>query len=149
MAQVILYNHNYNGTPNVVLCIPTGELTIEEVLAKDVPQDATNVKIVDNSIIPQEYFNYHTAWNWDGTNLTIDMSVAKTMANTYLNTIAKTEAQHRMTNTLSGIPNALSDDQWLALLTTARTAISNGTTLAELNAASVPVSEAITNNSGN
>jgi hypothetical protein len=55
MSQVIIYT-NDNG--NVSICIPTGELLIEEVLAKDCPDGAM---IVDNSELPadNEYFN---AW---------------------------------------------------------------------------------------
>jgi len=77
MSQVILFNHNYKGTPNVVLCIPTGELPIEEVFAKDVPPDATNAAIVDRSIVPDEWFEYHAAWSWDGETLSIDIPKAK------------------------------------------------------------------------
>jgi hypothetical protein len=55
MAQVIIYT-NENG--NVSVCTPTGELSIEEVLAKDCPAGAI---IVDDSELPadNEYFN---AW---------------------------------------------------------------------------------------
>jgi hypothetical protein len=55
MTQVIIYT-NSNG--NVSVCIPTGELSIEEVLIKDCPAGSI---IVDESELPQndEYFN---AW---------------------------------------------------------------------------------------
>ena len=54
MAQVIIYE--LNG--QVAVCIPTGELPIEEVLAKDCPAGAI---IVDDSELPTDntYFN---AW---------------------------------------------------------------------------------------
>jgi len=54
MAQVIIYAQN----GQVAVCIPTGELPIEEVLAKDCPSDAI---IIDDSELPtnNEYFN---AW---------------------------------------------------------------------------------------
>lgn len=54
MAQVIIYEQN----GQVALCIPTGELSIEEVLAKDCPAGAI---IIDDSELPtdNEYFN---AW---------------------------------------------------------------------------------------
>ena len=47
MSLIIIYT-NENG--NVSLCIPTGEISIEEVLIKDCPQGAI---IVDESILPQ------------------------------------------------------------------------------------------------
>ena len=54
MAQVIVYTQN----GQVAVCTPTGELSIEEVLAKDCPENAI---IVDANSLPtdNEYFN---AW---------------------------------------------------------------------------------------
>jgi len=54
MAQVIIYKQN----GQVAVCIPTGELPIEQVLSKDCPKDAI---IVDSSELPieNEFFN---AW---------------------------------------------------------------------------------------
>jgi hypothetical protein len=52
MAQVIIYE--LNG--QIAVCIPTGELPIAEVLAKDCPKGAI---IVDDSELPTEYFD---AW---------------------------------------------------------------------------------------
>jgi len=53
MAQVIIYTNDNGG---VSVCIPTGELPIEEVLAKDCPAGAI---IVDANSLPTEYFD---AW---------------------------------------------------------------------------------------
>ena len=55
MAQVIIYSNKSGG---VSVCIPTGELPIEQVLAKDCQQNAI---IIDESELPteNEYFN---AW---------------------------------------------------------------------------------------
>jgi hypothetical protein len=55
MAKIIIYT-NENG--NVSVCIPTGELSIEEVLAKDCPESAF---IVDETDIPQDQ-TYFNAW---------------------------------------------------------------------------------------
>jgi hypothetical protein len=52
MAQVIIYE--LNG--QVAVCMPTGELPIEEVLFKDCPAGAI---IVDNSELPTDSFD---AW---------------------------------------------------------------------------------------
>lgn len=52
MAQVIIYAQN----GQVAVCYPTGELSIEEVLAKDCPAGAI---IVDESELPTDNFD---AW---------------------------------------------------------------------------------------
>lgn len=58
MAQVIAYQ-NPNGT-NVFICRPTGELPIEEVLAKDCPSNAI---IIDDSELPTgDDTEYFEAW---------------------------------------------------------------------------------------
>jgi len=55
MTQAIIFTNNNGG---VSVCYPTGELSIEEVLAKDCPSGAI---IIDDSELPtnSEYFN---AW---------------------------------------------------------------------------------------
>jgi hypothetical protein len=55
MSQVIIYTNENGG---VSVCIPTGELPIEEVLVKDTPEGAI---IVDTDSLPaeNEFFN---AW---------------------------------------------------------------------------------------
>jgi hypothetical protein len=55
MTQAIIYTNDNGG---VSVCIPTGELPIEQVLAKDCPAGAI---IVDTDSLPtdNEYFN---AW---------------------------------------------------------------------------------------
>jgi hypothetical protein len=55
MAQIIIYTNDNNS---VSVTIPTGELPINEVLAKDCPSGAI---IIDDSELPtdNEYFN---AW---------------------------------------------------------------------------------------
>lgn len=54
--QVIIYT---NETDNVSVCSPTGELPIEEVLAKDCPAGAI---IVDASTLPEDYNEFFNAW---------------------------------------------------------------------------------------
>lgn len=55
MAQAIIFTNNNGG---VSVCYPTGELSIEEVLAKDCPIGAIIVD-VDSLPTDNEYFN---AW---------------------------------------------------------------------------------------
>ena len=53
--QVIIYT-NDNG--NVLVTVPTGEISIEDVLAKDCPSNAI---IIDNSELPTDN-EYFEAW---------------------------------------------------------------------------------------
>jgi hypothetical protein len=66
MAKVIVYTVNNN----VNVCYPTGELSIQEVLAKDCPAGAI---IVDESTLPQgadaQYFD---AWVLNNGVVTVD-----------------------------------------------------------------------------
>ena len=64
MSQVIIFEQN----GQVAVCIPTGELPIEEVLAKDCPASAI---IVDDSELPteNEYFN---AWELVGGKVVVN-----------------------------------------------------------------------------
>ena len=66
MAQVIIYAQN----GQVAVCKPTGELSIEEVLAKDCPAEAI---IVDDSVLPQgDDAKYFDAWVLNNGVVTVD-----------------------------------------------------------------------------
>lgn len=54
--QVIIYTTE-NG--NVAVCIPTGELSIEEVKAKDTPEGSL---IIDSTELPNEHDDFFNAW---------------------------------------------------------------------------------------
>jgi len=69
MSQVIIYTNDNGG---VSVCTPTGELPIEQVLAKDCPIGAI---IVDNSTLPTEYFNA-----WELVNGTVVVNETKKQA---------------------------------------------------------------------
>jgi hypothetical protein len=71
MTQVIIYSQD-NG--QVAVCIPTGELPIEEVLAKDCPAGAI---IVDNDSLPNEHNDFFNAWELNGTTITVNLTKAK------------------------------------------------------------------------
>lgn len=66
MAQVIIYSNESGG---VSVCIPTGELPIEQVLAKDCPEGAI---VVDDSTLPTEYFD-----SWELVNGTVAINETK------------------------------------------------------------------------
>jgi len=69
MSQVIIFTNSNGG---VSVCTPTGEISIEEVLAKDCPAGAI---IVDSNILPNnDFFN---AWELNGTTVTVNLVKAK------------------------------------------------------------------------
>jgi len=134
MSQVIIYT-NSNG--NVAVCVPTGELPINEVLAKDCPEGAI---IVDDSTLPQgadaQFFD---AWKLNGTTVTVDFPTAQAHKLRDFNAAAVQVAQKRQLNTLAGIANEVADADFTAELTAGRTAIANAKTTADLIAVANPV----------
>lgn len=128
MSQVIIYQ-NPTGT-NVCVCIPTGELSIQEVLAKDCPAGA---QIVDDSILPQgDDAKFFDAWELNDGVITVNLTKAKEHKLAQFNAAAVQEAQKRQLNTLAGIDNAVSDADFTASLTAGRAAIAAATSTAEL-----------------
>lgn len=139
MAQVIVYTQEDRI---VAICRGTGVIPIEEVLVRDCPPGAI---IIDDSTLPTER-EFRDAWRLNGTTVEVDFTAAVDLQNKKLNIISRIEAQHRMTNTYSGITNKLSDVDWLALLSTTRSNISSSTNLQQLKDCIVPVETAISEN---
>lgn len=71
MAQVIVFTNENGG---VSICYPTGELPIEEVLAKDCSEGAI---IVENDSLPNEHNDFFNAWELSGTTVTVNLDKAK------------------------------------------------------------------------
>ena len=71
MSQVIIFQNKQGG---VSVCIPTGELPIEQVLTKDCPASAI---IVDNDSLPNEHNDFFNAWELNGTTVTVNLTKAK------------------------------------------------------------------------
>lgn len=69
--QVIIYSQD-NG--QVAVCMPTGELPIQEVLAKDCPNNSI---IVDSESLPNEYSEFFDAWELSGTTVTVNLAKSK------------------------------------------------------------------------
>ena len=132
--QVVIYQNSNGG---VSVCVPTGELPIKEVLAKDCPEGAI---IVDDSTLPQgadaQFFD---AWKLNETTVTVDFPTAQAHKLAKFNAAAVQEAQARQLNTLAGIENSVSDADFTAELTAGRTAIANAKTTADLIAVANPV----------
>jgi len=127
MSQVIIHA-NFNG--GVSVTVPTGELPINEVLAKDCPAGAI---IVDASTLPQGAdSSFFDAWELSGSTVSVNFEKAKAIKLAQFNAKAVEEAQKRQLNTLAGIPNAVSDADFTASLSAGRASIASATTTAEL-----------------
>jgi hypothetical protein len=133
MAQVIIYSKN----GQVAICTPTGELPIEEVLAKDCPPGAI---IVDDSTLPQgadaQFFN---AWELNGSTVLVNFSKAQAIKLNQFNAYAVQAAQKRQLNTLAGIDNDISDADFANELNIGRQDIANATTTDQLALIANPV----------
>ena len=127
MSQVIIHANSNGG---VSVTVSTGELPINEVLAKDCPAGAI---IVDDSVLPTgadaQFFD---AWELNGSTVTVNFEKAKAIKLAQFNAKAVQEAQARQLNTLASIENAVSDADFTASLTAGRTAIASATTTAKL-----------------
>ena len=133
MSQVVIYQ---NSTGSVSVCVPTGELPINEVLAKDCPAGAI---IVDDATLPQgadaQFFD---AWKLNGSTVTVDFPTAQAHKLRDFNAAAVQVAQARQLNTLAGIANAVADADFTTELTAGRAAIAAATTTAQLVAIANP-----------
>ena len=127
MAQVIIHANSNGG---VSVTVPTGELPINVVLAKDCP---TGAIIVDDSTLPQgtdaQFFD---AWELSGSTVTVNFEKAQAIKLAQYNASAVQIAQARQLNTLAGIANTVSDADFTAALTAGRAAISAAKTTADL-----------------
>jgi len=127
MAQVIIFKNSNGG---VSVTVPTGEISIQEVLAKDCPAGAI---IVDSSTLPQgadaQFFD---AWELSGSTVTVNFEKAKAIKLAQYNAAAVQEAQKRQLNTLAGIANEVADADFTASLTAGRASIASATTTAQL-----------------
>lgn len=71
MSKVIIFT-NENG--NVSVCVPTGELPIEAVLAKDAPNHAI---IVDASELPEADNDFFNSWELIDGVVSVNLDKAK------------------------------------------------------------------------
>jgi hypothetical protein len=72
MSKVIVYTNDNGG---VSTCIPTGEISIDAVMEKDVPKGrgARIVNIVD---LPNQHNDFYDAWEMDATSVTVNFAKA-------------------------------------------------------------------------
>jgi len=77
MSQLIFFNNVVNGVNRFHFCVPSGEIHINDVLGKDIPSTATEVKIVERAQLPIEDFDLGDAFVWDGEQVVVDLGKAK------------------------------------------------------------------------
>ena len=80
MAQVIIFSNSNGG---VSVCIPTGELDIHAVKAKDTP--STSI-IVQDSELPQADNDFFNAWELANGVVTVNLDKAKEITKARLRT---------------------------------------------------------------
>ena len=78
MAQVIIFTNDNGG---VSVCIPTGELDINAVKAKDTPSHSI---IVQESELPQADNDFFNAWELANGVVTVNIDKAKEITKTRL-----------------------------------------------------------------
>ena len=70
MTQAIIFTNSNGG---VSVCVPTGELPIEQVKTKDTPAGSIIVNISD---LPNQHNDFFDAWELNGTTVTVNKSKA-------------------------------------------------------------------------
>lgn len=72
MTQAIIFTNDNGG---VSTCIPTGEISIDAVMTKDVPA-GRGARIVNLTDLPRDN-DFYDAWEMDATSVTVNMEKAK------------------------------------------------------------------------
>jgi hypothetical protein len=72
MTQAIIFVNDNGG---VSTCIPTGEISIDAVMTKDVPA-GRGARIVNLTDLPRDN-DFYDAWEMDATSVTVNLDKAK------------------------------------------------------------------------
>jgi hypothetical protein len=68
MTQAIIFTNDNGG---VSVCIPTGELPIQQVQIKDTPAGSI---IVDQATLPNSDNDFFDAWELSGSTVSVNLS---------------------------------------------------------------------------
>jgi hypothetical protein len=71
MTQVIIYTNTRGG---VTVCVPTGELSVEDTQTKDTPAGSI---IVDYDSLPWDSNDFFDAWELSGSTVSVSLTKAK------------------------------------------------------------------------
>jgi len=80
MANIIIFTNENGG---VSMCVPTGELPIEQVQAKDIPAGVQSF-VVEKITLPEDSYDFFDAWEQIEGVVTINLEKAKTVTKTRL-----------------------------------------------------------------
>lgn len=80
MTQLIIFANSKGG---VSVCVPTGELPIEDVKTKDTPEGSL---IVDSDSLPNEHNDFFNAWELSNGVVTVNLEKAKVITKNRLRT---------------------------------------------------------------
>lgn len=75
MSNVIIYT---SPTGGVSVCVPTGEISIEDVQRRDIPPGVTSY-IVSRSTLPEEDGDFFNAWEQSRGVVTVNIEKAKAL----------------------------------------------------------------------
>ncbi len=70
--QAIIFTNDNGG---VSTCIPTGEISIDAVMTKDVPA-GRGARIVNITDLPNQYNDFYDAWEMDDKSVTVNKAKA-------------------------------------------------------------------------
>lgn len=73
MAKVIIFKNDNGG---VAVCIPTGEISIDAVMGKDVPT-GREARIIDSNDLPNDDNDFFDAWEMDTNSVMVNLDKAK------------------------------------------------------------------------
>ena len=73
MPKVIAFRNDNGG---VAICIPTGEISIDAVMGKDVPT-GRDARIVDSADLPEDDNDFFDAWEMDAKTVSVNLDKAK------------------------------------------------------------------------
>jgi hypothetical protein len=116
----------------IAVCIPSGEISLEEVIAKDVPKNVS-YKVINVEDLPlqmgDEFFD---AVRIENESIVVSLEAAKALVLVKINNNARIEARTRQENTNIGIPNTPDDQTWISNLNNKRSSVNSATTIEEL-----------------
>jgi hypothetical protein len=72
MTQAIIFTNDNGG---VSVCVPTGEISIDAVMTKDVPADK-GARIVNLTDLPRDN-DFYDAWEMNSKTITVNIDKAK------------------------------------------------------------------------
>jgi hypothetical protein len=73
MTQVIIFTNDNGG---VATCTPTGEISIDAVMEKDVPK-GKGARIVNLTDLPNQHQDFYDAWEMDATTVKVNFAKAQ------------------------------------------------------------------------